>query len=83
MKVEHFVDIPTRVKQTIFRLARYVPAIQRQIAQAREDTINSVCANMAKSVKGHQFAKALPEKGLSKVGLLMNKYNMSSCLSIF
>jgi hypothetical protein len=41
--------------------------IQRQIAKAREDTLKSVYGDMAKSVRGHKFAKALPEKGLSKV----------------
>jgi hypothetical protein len=65
-----FLDIPTRIKELIFRLARRLPIVKRQIAQAREDTINSVCATMAKSTKGHQFAQALPKKGLSKVNNL-------------
>jgi hypothetical protein len=66
-----FLDIPTRIKQLIFRLARHLPIVQRQIAQARDDTLRSVCANMAKSVKGHQFAQALPKTGLSKVNNLL------------
>lgn len=61
------LDISTRVKQTVFRLARYVPQIKRQIAKAREDTLNSVHGDMAKSLHGHIFARALPEQGLSKV----------------
>ena len=67
LKFKFFADIPTRIKQTVFRLARYIPAIQRQIAKARDDTLRSVYGNMEKSVRGHEFAKALPEKGLSKV----------------
>jgi hypothetical protein len=63
----HFLDISTRIKQAIFRLARHLPAIQRQIAKSRVDALKSVHDGMAKSVKGHEFAKALPEKGLSKV----------------
>jgi hypothetical protein len=57
-------------------LARRLPVVQRQIAQARDDTLRSVYDNMAKSVRGHQFAKALPEKGLSKVKLLIYRYNL-------
>jgi hypothetical protein len=67
LKFKFFADVSTRIKQTIFRLARRIPAVQRQIAQARTDTLTSVYGNMEKSVRGHQFAKALPEKGLSKV----------------
>jgi len=61
-------------------LARRLPVVQRQIAQARDDTLRSVYDNMAKSVRGHQFAKALPEKGLSKV-----KYRLINlrCFSYF
>lgn len=50
-------------------MARYLPAVKRQIAQARDDTLKSVYADMAKSVQGHEFAVALPEKGLSRVNL--------------
>jgi len=66
----HDDDIPTRIKQTIFHLARRLPVVQRQIAKARDDTLRSVYADMAKSVRGHTFAKALPEKGLSKDELI-------------
>jgi hypothetical protein len=62
-----FSDIPTRIKQAIFRLARRLPVVQRQIAQAREDTLKSIRSDVAKSVKGHTFIRSLPEKGLSKV----------------
>jgi hypothetical protein len=48
-------------------MARRLPVVQRKIAKAREDTLTSVCNDIAKSVAGHEFAKALPEKGLSKV----------------
>jgi hypothetical protein len=51
----------------VFRLARRLPVVQRKIAQAREDTLKSVCEDIAKSVAGHQFTRILPEKGLSKV----------------
>jgi len=66
----HDEDISTRIKQTIFRWARYLPMVQREIAKARNDTLKSVYADMAKSVQGHQFAKALPEKGLPKDELI-------------
>lgn len=55
------------MKQTIFRLARHVPYVQREIAKARDDTLRSIYADMTKSVRGHTFARSLPEKGLSKV----------------
>ena len=61
------LDVTTRIKQAIFRLARRIPAVQRQITKARDDTLRSVYHSMAKSIQGHQFAKALPKKGLSKV----------------
>lgn len=62
-----YLDIPTRFKQTIFRLARYIPYVQREIAKAKDDTMKSIYTDMAKSIQGHQFARALPERGLSKV----------------
>jgi len=62
-----FSDILTRIKQAIFHLARRLPVVQRQIAKARDDALRSVHDDMAKSIKGHTFAKTLPEKGLSKV----------------
>ena len=55
------------MKLAVFRLARRFAFVQRKIAQARDDTLKSVYADMAKSVQGHKFAKALPEKGMSKV----------------
>ena len=61
------LDIPTRCKQTIFRFARYIPYVKREIAKAHDDTMKSIYGDMAKSVRGHTFARALPEKGLSKV----------------
>jgi len=48
-------------------LARRLPFVQRQIAQARDDTLKSINGTMEKSLKGHKFTHALPEKGLSKV----------------
>ncbi len=48
-------------------MARRIPYIQRQIAQARDDTLKSIYADMSKSVQGHIFMKSLPEQGLSKV----------------
>lgn len=62
-----FSDLTTRVKQTVFRLARYVPSIQRQIKQAQEDTLRSVYEEMSESVHGHRFSRTLPDTGLSKV----------------
>ncbi|CAF0916017.1 unnamed protein product [Rotaria sp. Silwood1] len=69
-------DISTRIKQTIFRLVRYIPYVKREIAKARDDTLKSVYADMAKSIHGHEFSKALPEKGLSKDELIkkLEKY---------
>ena len=57
----------TRAKQMVFRLARRIPYVQREIAKARDDTLRSVYKDMEKSVNGHTFAQTLPEKGLSKV----------------
>ncbi|CAF2799877.1 unnamed protein product [Rotaria sp. Silwood2] len=74
----HDEDIPTRIKQTIFRLARHLPIVQREIAKARNDTLKSVYADMAKSIQGHEFAKALPEKGLSKDELIDKLQNYRS-----
>jgi hypothetical protein len=62
-----FLDIQTRVKQAVFRLARRIPYVQRQIAKARDDSLKSIYADMVKSTKGHTFAYSLPEQGLSKV----------------
>ncbi|CAF5122599.1 unnamed protein product, partial [Rotaria magnacalcarata] len=59
-------DIQTRVKQTIFRLARHLPIVQREIAKARNNTLKSIYADMEKSIEGHQFAQALPERSISK-----------------
>ena len=50
--------------------------VQREIAKARNDTLKSVYADMAKSVQGHQFAKALPEKGLSKVNYFLINFSL-------
>ena len=61
------LDLPTRLKQAVFRLARRFPYVQREIAAARDKTLKSACAEIAKSVEGHEFAQALPENGLSKV----------------
>ena len=47
-------------------MARRLPIVQRQIAKARDDTLRSVYDDMAKSIQGHKFAKALPDQGLSK-----------------
>lgn len=55
------------MKETVFRLARYVPYVQREIAKAHDETMRSVYAGIAKSIGEHTFARALPEKGLSKV----------------
>lgn len=61
------IDISTRIRELIFRLARQLPFVQRKIAEARTATLKSVCDDMAKSIAGHEFIKVLPEKGLSKV----------------
>lgn len=62
-----FADLQTRIKQTIFRLARRIPAVQRKIAKESERTVKSACREIAKSVQGHRFTQSLPENGLSKV----------------
>jgi hypothetical protein len=72
-----FEDMVTRIKQSIFRLARRLPFVQRQIAQARHDTLSSVYADMTKSVQGHLFTKSLPEHGLSKVRSLSTMININ------
>lgn len=61
------LDLSTRLKQAVFRLARRFPYVQREIAAARDKTLKSACAEIAKSVEGHEFAQTLPENGLSKV----------------
>ena len=63
-------DIQTRIKHAVFRLARRFAFVQRQIAEARDNTLKSVYADMAKSIEGHHFARALPEQGLSKVMII-------------
>ncbi|CAF1193940.1 unnamed protein product [Adineta steineri] len=63
-------DISKRIQETIFRLVRRLPSVQRQIAKAREETLTSICNDIAKSVAGHTFSLALPEKGLSKDELI-------------
>lgn len=63
------IDISIRIRETIFRLARRLPVVQRKIAEARESTLKSVCNNIAKSVAGHEFIKILPEQGFSQVKL--------------
>ena len=68
------IDIFVRIRETIFRVARRLPVVQRKIAKAREDTLTSVCNDIAKSVAGHEFTKALPEKGLSQVKFSFIKY---------
>lgn len=61
------IDLVVRIRETLFRLVRRLPAVQRKIATARRDTLKSVCGDIARSVKGHEFTKTLPERGLSKV----------------
>jgi len=62
-------NLQTRIKQTIFRLARRIPAVQRKIAKESERTVKSACREIAKSVEGHRFTQSLPENGLSKTQL--------------
>jgi len=56
-----------RIRETIFRLIRRLPAVQRKITEAKEATLKSVCDEIARSVEGHEFTRKLPEKGLSQV----------------
>ena len=65
----------------MFRLARRFAFVQRKIAQARDDTLKSIYADMAKSVQGHKFAKALPEKGMTKVNARQIDQPLASTLS--
>ena len=55
------------MKQLIFRLARRIPAVQRKIAETSENTVKSACAEIAKSIQGHEFTQSLPLHGLRPV----------------
>ncbi|CAF0955507.1 unnamed protein product [Adineta ricciae] len=66
----HEEDLVIRLRETVFRLARRLPVVQRQIAKAREDTLTSVCNDIATSIAGHKFIQSLPTQGLSKKKLL-------------
>ncbi|CAF1236111.1 unnamed protein product, partial [Didymodactylos carnosus] len=63
-------DIKVRLLQTIFRLLRRIPVIQRKIAQTKTNTLTSVYSDLAKSIHGHNFSTALPPKGLSEEDLI-------------
>lgn len=62
-------------------MARRLPLVQREIAKARDDTLKSVYADMAKSIQGHEFAKALPEKGIPKVKFYFIRRKLNDLLS--
>ena len=51
----------------VFRMARRIPMVKRKITEARESTLKSVRYELVKSISGHKFSTALPERGLFQV----------------